>query len=232
MLHQGLRWVTRGGTALLLAGVLAGCADSGSDASPTVPGDGRLLVPVLSHHNGRCRGAGREVVRLDLRRGRRAGGGDDRSRSGSRTRPCRSNAGCNTTFGPFEVDGTTIAWTSDPAATMMMCDPDLLEQDRWLTDLFSVRRRRHGRGRRPDAAGRRGHDRARRRTPPTTSRACSGARGPPSAPCPTAPCPGCRSTPADRGSTSERTVCHASSPGAGAVASPCRSRGRHWSSPT
>ena len=46
------------------------------------------------------------------------------------------NAGCNTTFGPFEVDGTTIAWTSEPAATMMMCDPDFLEQDRWLTDLF------------------------------------------------------------------------------------------------
>ncbi|MFC7726097.1 META domain-containing protein [Nocardioides sp. GCM10028917] len=44
--------------------------------------------------------------------------------------------GCNTAFGPFEVDGTTLAWTSEPAATMMMCDPDFLEQDRWLTDLF------------------------------------------------------------------------------------------------
>jgi heat shock protein HslJ len=45
-------------------------------------------------------------------------------------------AGCNTAFGPFEVDGTTIAWTSEPAATMMMCDPGLVEQDRWLADLF------------------------------------------------------------------------------------------------
>ena len=39
-------------------------------------------------------------------------------------------AGCNTLFGPFEVDGTTITWTSEPAATMMLCDPDLVEQDR------------------------------------------------------------------------------------------------------
>jgi heat shock protein HslJ len=45
-------------------------------------------------------------------------------------------AGCNTAFGPFEVDGTTIAWTSEPAATMMMCDPDFVEQDRWIVDLF------------------------------------------------------------------------------------------------
>ena len=48
------------------------------------------------------------------------------------------NAGCNTTFGPFEVDGTTIAWTSEPGATMMMCDPDLLEQDRWVTEFFQA----------------------------------------------------------------------------------------------
>ncbi|MGF9762261.1 META domain-containing protein [Microvirga sp. 0TCS3.31] len=48
------------------------------------------------------------------------------------------NAGCNTMFGPFEVDGTTIAWASEPAATMMMCEPDLIEQDRWLTEFFQA----------------------------------------------------------------------------------------------
>lgn len=48
------------------------------------------------------------------------------------------SAGCNTLFGPFELDGTTIAWGSEPAATMMMCEPDLVEQDRWVTEFFQA----------------------------------------------------------------------------------------------
>ncbi len=45
-------------------------------------------------------------------------------------------AGCNTVFGPFEVDGTTLAWSAEPATTLMACDPEREAQDQWLTDLF------------------------------------------------------------------------------------------------
>ncbi|PKH44260.1 META domain-containing protein [Nocardioides alpinus] len=47
-------------------------------------------------------------------------------------------AGCNTLFGPFEVDGSMLAWSGPPAATMMMCEPELMDQDQWLSDLLTT----------------------------------------------------------------------------------------------
>ena len=132
MLHQGLRWVARGGTALLLAGVLGACADSEGDpdggaADSSSPSSATTTVDAAAL-DGRSY-ASTSVEGAELAEGTTIEVGfEDETMS--------VWAGCNTAFGPFEVEGTTIAWTSDPAATMMMCDPDLLEQDRWLTDLF------------------------------------------------------------------------------------------------
>jgi heat shock protein HslJ len=126
--------VTRGGTALLLAAVLAGCADSDGDPtdspSPSTAEATSATTVDAAALDGRSYASnyveGAELVEgttIDV---------------GFEGETMSVNAGCNTMFGPFEVDGTTITWTSEPAATMMMCDPDLLEQDRWLTEFFSA----------------------------------------------------------------------------------------------
>lgn len=47
------------------------------------------------------------------------------------------SAGCNTLFGPYAVTDGTLAWTEPPASSMMACSPELDEQDRLLTDLFT-----------------------------------------------------------------------------------------------
>ena len=218
----------RGGTALLLAGILGACADSEGDpdggaADSSSPSSATTTVDVAAL-DGRSF-ASTSVEGAELAEGTTIEVGfEDENMS--------VWAGCNTAFGPFEVEGTTIAWTSDPASTMMMCDPDLLEQDRWLTDLFrsGVDATAEGDALTLQADG---VTIELETDAPDDLTSLLGAhldrhrhRGP------TAQCPGYRSTPAVRGSTSERTVCPASSPGAGAVASPCRSRRRHWSSPT
>jgi heat shock protein HslJ len=47
-------------------------------------------------------------------------------------------AGCNTIGAEYAVseDGT-LAWTSEPASTMMACSDELEAQDQWLTQLFT-----------------------------------------------------------------------------------------------
>jgi heat shock protein HslJ len=46
------------------------------------------------------------------------------------------SAGCNTLFGAY-VDDDGLHWESEPASTLMACDPELEEQDAWLTTLFT-----------------------------------------------------------------------------------------------
>jgi heat shock protein HslJ len=46
------------------------------------------------------------------------------------------SAGCNTLFGAY-VDDDGLHWESEPAATMKACDPELEEQDAWLSTLFT-----------------------------------------------------------------------------------------------
>ena len=46
------------------------------------------------------------------------------------------SAGCNTLFGAY-VDDDGLHWESEPASTLMACDPELEEQDAWLSTLFT-----------------------------------------------------------------------------------------------
>ena len=46
------------------------------------------------------------------------------------------SAGCNTLFGAY-VDDDGLHWESEPAGTLKACDPELEEQDAWLTTLFT-----------------------------------------------------------------------------------------------
>ena len=48
------------------------------------------------------------------------------------------NAGCNTMFAPYELTEDSLAWTGEPAATMMGCPDDLAAQDQWLAELFTT----------------------------------------------------------------------------------------------
>ena len=47
-------------------------------------------------------------------------------------------AGCNTLHAPYTFEGLVLKWTSTPAATMMGCPQELLDQDEWLTGLFTT----------------------------------------------------------------------------------------------
>jgi len=47
------------------------------------------------------------------------------------------NAGCNTMTSAYEVNGDQLAWTGTPAATMMGCSDELMNQDTWLINLFT-----------------------------------------------------------------------------------------------
>jgi heat shock protein HslJ len=49
-----------------------------------------------------------------------------------------ASAGCNTMFGPFDVSDGTLAWTAPPATTLIGCEPELSDQDQWLTDLLTA----------------------------------------------------------------------------------------------
>ena len=46
------------------------------------------------------------------------------------------SAGCNIISAAYDVTDGTLAWTGDPAATMMACPDDLMAQDQWLIELF------------------------------------------------------------------------------------------------
>jgi len=48
------------------------------------------------------------------------------------------NAGCNTLFSTYEVDGDQLAWSGTPGGTMMGCPDDLMNQDTWLIELFTA----------------------------------------------------------------------------------------------
>ncbi len=48
------------------------------------------------------------------------------------------SAGCNTLFGTYELTDSTLAWTNEPASTMIGCDQELSEQDQWLAEIFSA----------------------------------------------------------------------------------------------
>jgi heat shock protein HslJ len=46
------------------------------------------------------------------------------------------SAGCNIISAAYEINDGTLAWTGEPAATMMACPDDLTAQDQWLIKFF------------------------------------------------------------------------------------------------
>ena len=46
------------------------------------------------------------------------------------------SAGCNIMSAAFDVTDGTLAWTGEPASTMMACSDELTAQDQWLIGLF------------------------------------------------------------------------------------------------
>jgi heat shock protein HslJ len=48
-----------------------------------------------------------------------------------------ANAGCNTLGGSYTVEGDTLTLAEDAFSTRMACDPELMEQDEWLTSFLS-----------------------------------------------------------------------------------------------
>jgi heat shock protein HslJ len=129
---RGARVAVRLGTALLLVGALGACGDDAEDdptaSSPSPsPASATLDAAALEGTSYSSTSVeGRELV---------AGSTIDLTFQDGNMSVW---AGCNTLFGPFEVDGTTLAWSSPPAATMMACDPPLAEQDQWLTSLLTT----------------------------------------------------------------------------------------------
>lgn len=48
-----------------------------------------------------------------------------------------AEAGCNTLMGAYTDADGRLAWSDQPAGSMMACDDDLTEQDAWLTTLLT-----------------------------------------------------------------------------------------------
>jgi heat shock protein HslJ len=46
------------------------------------------------------------------------------------------SAGCNIMSAAYDVTDGTLAWTGEPASTMMACSDELTAQDQWLIGLF------------------------------------------------------------------------------------------------
>jgi heat shock protein HslJ len=47
-------------------------------------------------------------------------------------------AGCNSMRSGYAFDGGRLAWTGNPAATMMACEPELMAQDEWMAGLLTA----------------------------------------------------------------------------------------------
>lgn len=125
----------RGSTALLLLGALAACTgdDGGSADTPSAgSSSSSLAADPATLDAAALDGATYASTAVEGRALAPGTSVDIGFEDGSMS----VWAGCNTLFGPYAVDGSTLAWTAEPAATMMACDPALTEQDQWLTELF------------------------------------------------------------------------------------------------
>ena len=47
------------------------------------------------------------------------------------------SAGCNTMTAAYTYEDGKVTWSGEPATTMMACDPELMDQDAWVTGLFT-----------------------------------------------------------------------------------------------
>jgi heat shock protein HslJ len=125
--------IARLAVAVLLAGLLAGCgsSDDGESADTTsTPEPSGTPVAAAADLDGTTYES-TSVEGHDLVPGepvRLVFEGDTMSVS----------AGCNTLFGAYELTDGTLAWSGEPASTMLACEPDLTEQDAWLAELFTT----------------------------------------------------------------------------------------------
>ena len=118
---------------ILLVGPLAGCGssggeDDGGDAAPTNAPSGTPVAAAdlagKTYESTAVEGhelVPGEPVRVTFE-------GDTMSVS----------AGCNTMFGAFELTDGTLAWSGEPASSLIGCEPELADQDAWLAELFTT----------------------------------------------------------------------------------------------
>jgi heat shock protein HslJ len=132
-------WAPRLAAGLLLAGLLAGCGgdsdgESGSTPSPssstTASSPDAAAVDLDPASLDATSYVSTSVEGHDLV----AGSTVEMTFDGE---TMSAWAGCNNLFGSFEVGASTLRWSDQPAATMMMCEPELMDQDQWLTDLLT-----------------------------------------------------------------------------------------------
>ncbi|MET0526057.1 MAG: META domain-containing protein [Nocardioides sp.] len=124
-------------SVLLLAGLLAGCGasdngDEGGDTTTptTSPTPSSTPVAAVADLDGTTYEStsveGHELVPGEPVRV--AFEGDTMSVS----------AGCNTMFGADDVSDGMLAWSGEPASSLVGCEPELADQDAWLADLFTT----------------------------------------------------------------------------------------------
>jgi heat shock protein HslJ len=115
----------------LLALLAAGCGAGDDDGEDAVPGGGEestsmeqetlegrtFTSTAVSGHEL----ASQDPIRLAFEEGRLS-----------------ASAGCNTMFGPYALEGDELAWTAEPATTLMACGDVLEQQDRWLAELLTA----------------------------------------------------------------------------------------------
>ena len=120
--------------ALLLGGLLAGCgsSDDGEEGGEPATTTGSSGTPVASVAD--LDGTTYESTSVECHElvpgqpVRIVFDGDTMSVS----------AGCNTLFGEYELSDGSLGWAGDPASTMLACEPELADQDAWLTELFTA----------------------------------------------------------------------------------------------
>jgi heat shock protein HslJ len=111
----------------LVGALLAACGDDGDsegsdDPTPSVDA---AQVELAGHTFVASEVTGRELVE------------GSHLRLGFEDDAMSVSAGCNTLFGPYLDDDGVLRWEKQPAATMMACEPELSDQDAWLTTLFT-----------------------------------------------------------------------------------------------
>lgn len=118
---------------VLVLVLLGGCGDDTPDDPTDEPGSPPRAVPLTADSPLLESGsfASTEVVGHDLV-------ADSTIQLGFDGETMSVAAGCNTQFGAFTVEDGILRWSDEPAATMMMCEDDLAEQDEWLRGLLTA----------------------------------------------------------------------------------------------
>ena len=116
---------------VLVLVLLGGCGDDTPDDATDEPGSTPRSAPLTAESPLLESGsfASTEVVGHDLVP-------DSTIQLGFDGETMSVSAGCNTQFGAFTVEDGVLRWSGEPAATMMMCEDDLVAQDEWLRDLL------------------------------------------------------------------------------------------------